>query len=73
MGWRSLNARFAILPSARSGAAEDQIRAAAEELGVDFPDFHAAFLRRDDGIGPEGDLLLEWTRPARRTAGMRMP
>ncbi|MBB4637813.1 SMI1/KNR4 family protein [Longimicrobium terrae] len=40
------------------GAAEDQMLAAAQELGVDFPDFYTAFLRRRNGIGPEGNLLL---------------
>jgi hypothetical protein len=40
------------------GASDDQIQEAARTLGVEFPGFYSDFLRRSNGAGPEGNLLL---------------
>jgi hypothetical protein len=40
------------------GATEAQIQAASRALGVDLPAYYAEFLRRTDGLGPEGSLVL---------------
>lgn len=40
------------------GATEAQIQGAARALGVDLPAYYGEFLRRTNGLGTEGSLVL---------------